>query len=155
MLPNARIVHAVRDPLDTCFSCFSKLFANGQYQTYDLAEIGRYYRRYRCVMEHWQEVLPAGRILDVRYEDVVTDLEGQARRIIGHCGLNWDDRCLAFHQTNRPVHTASAIQVRQPLYRSAVGRADAFRPYLRPLFDALFGGDTADPACRIAAPAIR
>jgi tetratricopeptide (TPR) repeat protein len=137
MLPNARIIHAVRDPLDTCFSCFSKLFANGQYQTYDLAELGRYYRQYRRVMEHWQGVLPPGRIIDVRYEDVVSDLEGQARRIVAHCGLEWDGRCLAFHKTDRPVHTASAIQVRGPIYRSAIGRAQHHAPFLAPLLNAL------------------
>lgn len=139
ILPNARIIHAVRDPLDTCFSCFSKLFANGQYQTYDLAELGRYYRRYQRVMAHWRRVLPAGRILDVQYEDVVTDLEGQARRIIAHCGLMWHDRCLAFHETERPVHTASAMQVREPIYRGAVGRAQQYVPFLQPLLDALSG----------------
>jgi hypothetical protein len=77
-LPNARIIHAVRDPLDTCVSCFSKLFAFSQHQTYDLGELGRYYRRYQALMEHWHRLLPPGRILDVRYEDVVADLEGQA-----------------------------------------------------------------------------
>jgi len=121
-LPNARIIHAVRDPVDTCMSCFSKLFASGQYHTYDLEELGRYYRHYQALMEHWHRVVPSGRILDVRYEDVVADLEGQARRIIFHCGLEWDQRCLAFHETERPVHTASAVQVRQPIYSSSIGR---------------------------------
>lgn len=137
MLPNARIIHAVRDPLDTCFSCFSKLFANGQYETYDLAELGRYYRRYQKLMEHWRAVLPPERILEVRYEDVVADLAGQARRMIAYCGLDWDERCLAFHETDRPVHTASALQVREPIYRNAIGRAQAHRPFLQPLLDAL------------------
>ena len=132
-LPNARIIHVVRDPVDTCVSCFSKLFANGQYQTFDLAELGRYYRRYQVLMAHWHRVLPSGRILDVRYEDVVADLEGQARRIVDHCDLDWDTRCVAFHETERPVHTASAIQVRQPIYRSAIGRAQVYRPFLQPL----------------------
>jgi Flp pilus assembly protein TadD len=137
ILPNARIIHTVRDPLDTCFSCFSKLFSNGQHQTYDLAELGRYYRHYQNLMEHWRQLLPPGRIMDVRYEDVVTDLEGQARRIVAHCGLEWDERCLAFHNTERPVHTASALQVRQPIYQSASGRAQPFRQHLAPLLDAL------------------
>lgn len=141
LFPNARIIHAVRDPVDTCLSCFSKLFANGQYQTYDLAELGRYYRYYCRVMEHWRRVLPAGRILDVRYEDVVADLESQARRIIVHCGLAWHDRCLAFHETERPVHTASAVQVRQPIYQSAIGRARRFMPFLQPLLNELPGTD--------------
>ena len=97
-LPNAKIIHAMRDPVDTCVSCFSKLFSAEQNHTYDLGELGRYYRRYERLMAHWRRVLPAGRILDVRYEDVVGDLESQARRIIAHCGLPWDDRCLSFHR---------------------------------------------------------
>jgi tetratricopeptide (TPR) repeat protein len=136
-LPNARIIHAARDPIDTCVSCFSKLFANSQHQTYDLAELGRYYQRYRALMQHWRQVLPAGRILDVQYEDLVSDFEGQARRIIAHCDLNWHERCLAFHKTDRAVHTASAVQVRQPLYRSAIGRAQPFAAYLQALMDVL------------------
>jgi Flp pilus assembly protein TadD len=138
-LPNARIIHTVRDPLDTCLSCFSKLFVGGQPQTYELAELGRYYRHYRDLMAHWHAVLPPGRILDVRYEDVVADLDGQARRIIAHCGLDWDARCLDFHRTARPVRTASAAQVRQPIYGNAVGRGRPYEPFLRPLVDALAG----------------
>ena len=97
-LPNAKIIHTIRDPVDTCISCFSKLFSAEQNHTYDLGELGRYYRRYEQLMAHWHRVLPAGRILDVRYEDVVADLESQARRIIAHCGLPWDRRCLPFHR---------------------------------------------------------
>jgi tetratricopeptide (TPR) repeat protein len=132
-LPNAIIIHTNRDPVDTCLSCFSKLFTEGQNHTYDLAELGRYYRHYQALMVHWHRVLPPGRILDVRYEDVVADLEGQARRIIAHCGLNWDPRCLVFHQTERPVLTASATQVRQPIYNSAIGRWRVHEPFLGPL----------------------
>ncbi len=132
-LPNARIIHAVRDPVDTCMSCFSKLFANGQYFTYDLAELGRYYRHYDALMKHWHGVLQPGRILDVRYEDLVGDLETQARRIIEHCELKWNRRCLGFHDTERPVRTASAMQVRQPIYRGAIGRAQPYVPFLEPL----------------------
>ena len=115
-LPNAKIIHTIRDPVDTCISCFSKLFSAEQNHTYDLGELGRYYRRYERLMAHWRSVLPAGRILDVRYEDVVSDVEQQARRIIAYCGLPWTDRCLSFHETERPVRTASATQVRQPIY---------------------------------------
>jgi sulfotransferase family protein len=90
-------------------------------------------------MAHWRDVLPAGRILDVRYEDVVSDLENQARRIIAYCGLPWDERCLAFHKTERPIRTASATQVRRPIYKSAVGRWRAYEDHLGPLLAALDG----------------
>jgi tetratricopeptide (TPR) repeat protein len=136
-LPNAKIIHSMRDPVDTCISCFSKLFSAEQNHTYDLGEIGRYYRRYQRLMSHWRSILPADRILDVRYEDVVADLEGQARRIIAHCGLPWDDRCLAFHKTERPIRTASASQVRRPIYKSAVGRWRVYEDQLGPLLAAL------------------
>jgi tetratricopeptide (TPR) repeat protein len=136
-LPNAKIVHCVRDPIDTCISCFTKLFTAEQSHTYDLAELGRYYRRYQRLMAHWRRVLPAGRMLDIRYEDVVADLEGQARRLLDYCGLPWDDGCLAFHRTVRPVRTASATQVRQPIYKSAVGRWKAYEKELGPLLAAL------------------
>jgi len=144
-LPNAPIIHTVRDPVDTCLSCFSKLFIEGQYHhTYDLAELGRYYRHYQALMLHWHHVLPAGRILDVRYEDVVADLEGQARRVVAHCGLDWDPRCLAFHQTQRSILTASAAQVRQPIYSSAVGRWRVHKETLQPLLMELGISDSSN-----------
>lgn len=132
-LPNAPIIHTFRDPVDTCVSCFSKLFNDDQGHTFDLAELGRYYRHYRTLMAHWRRVLPPGRILHVRYEDVVADLEGQARRIVAHCGLDWDARCLAFHQSERPVRTASSAQVRQPIYNNAIGRSRVYTEFLAPL----------------------
>ena len=140
-LPNAKIIHTMRDPVDTCISCFSKLFAGEQNHTYDLGELGRYYKRYQQLMAHWRRVLPPGRIFDVRYEDVVADVEGEARRIIAHCGLPWDDRCLAFHETRRPIRTASATQVRQPIYKSAVGRWRVYEQQLGPLLIALDGAE--------------
>ena len=132
-LPEASIIHVRRDPLDTCLSCFSKHFASPQNHTYDLAELGRYYRKYAELMAHWQEVLPAGRMLEVRYEDLVAGFEPAARRILAHCGLDWDEACRSFHRTARPVHTASAAQVRQPIYGSAVGRGKPYREFLTPL----------------------
>jgi hypothetical protein len=107
-LPNTKIIHTIRDPVDTCISCFSKLFSAEQNHTYDLSELGRYYKRYERLIAHWHHVLPAGCILDVRYEDVVADVEGQARRLIACCGLPWDDRCLAFHKTTHCKRDASA-----------------------------------------------
>jgi hypothetical protein len=88
-------------------------------------------------MTHWQRVLPPGRIIDVHYEDLVGDLEGGARRIIAHCGLPWDRRCLDFHRTERTVRTASATQVRRPIYKSSVGRWRKYKNFLEPLFDEL------------------
>jgi hypothetical protein len=136
-LPNAAIIHAVRNPVDTCLSCFSKLFSAAQTHTYDMAELGRYYRRYQALMAHWHRVLPPGRILDVHYEDVVSDLEGQARRFVTHCRLDWDPRCLDFHRTERSVRTASVAQVRQPIYNSSIGRWRMHEPFLGPLLTEL------------------
>jgi tetratricopeptide (TPR) repeat protein len=140
-LPGAKIIHTNRSPVDTCVSCFSKLFAAEQTQTYDLAELGRYYRAYHGLMAHWREVLPAGSFLDVRYEDVVADTEGQARRILEFCELDWDPRVLDFHRTQRPVKTASSSQVRQPIYSSSVARWRNYEKYLGPLLAEL--GDLA------------
>jgi len=136
-LPNARIVHCRRDPLDTCLSCYASNFSRGQPFAYDLRELGLYYRAYDDLMAHWREHLPPDRFLEVRYEDVVDDLEGQTRRLIAFCGLDWDDACLAFHQTRRPVRTASVNQVRQPIYRASVGRWKLYERHLGPLLDVL------------------
>jgi len=145
VLPNARIVHVMRDARDTCLSCYSKLFAAEQNFAYDLGELGRYHRKYAGLMNHWRQWLPAGVMLDVRYEDVVTDMESQARRIVAHCGLAWDDRCLAFHKTDRPIKTASVAQVREPIYRKAVDRWRNYESHLAPLSAAL-GDRVAGPA---------
>jgi tetratricopeptide (TPR) repeat protein len=136
-LPNARIIHTRRDPLDTCFSCFFKVFGGDQPFAYDLGELGRYYRAYEALMEHWRHVLPQGVMLEVQYEDIVADLEGQARRLISACGLEWNDACLEFYRTQRPVWTASFAQVRQPIYKSSVGRWRRYEKQLQPLIDAL------------------
>lgn len=136
-LPNARIIHVQRNPLDTCVSCFTKLFTGSLDFTYDLAELGRYYAAYERLMDHWRSVLPPAVMLDVRYEELVEDFEAQARRIVGHCGLPWNDRCLEFHTTDRAVMTASAAQVRQPLFKTSVGRWRAYEPWLEPLRRAL------------------
>jgi tetratricopeptide (TPR) repeat protein len=136
-LPRARIIHARRDPMDTCLSCFSKHFRTSQKFAYDLGELGRFYRAYDTLMAHWRNALPAGVMLDVQYEDMVADLEGQTRRMLDTCGLEWDDACLAFHETQRPVRTASAVQVREPIYKSAVGRWRAYEEELGPLIEAL------------------
>jgi tetratricopeptide (TPR) repeat protein len=135
-LPNARIIHTRRDPVDTCVSCFSTLFAQSQPFAYELGELGRYYRAYEQLMDHWRSVLPEGVMLEVRYEDLVTDFEAQVRRVLAHCGLEWDQACLAFYNAKRSVKTASAAQVYQPLYSSSVGRGKCYSDLLRPLLDA-------------------
>jgi Flp pilus assembly protein TadD len=133
ILPNATIIHAVRDPVDTCMSCFATHFTRAHPHTYDLAELGRYYLHYRRLMAHWHEVLPPGAILDVHYEDMVADVEGVSRRIVAHCGLEWDARCLDFHRSARPIRTASAAQVRKPIYQGAVQRWRKYEAFLEPL----------------------
>lgn len=142
MLPKARLIHVTRDPLDTCLSCFTLRFVgNNSPFSYDLGELGRRFRRYEKIMRHWQQVLPAGSILQVRYEDLVADFEPQIRRMLDFCGLSWDARCLAFHQATRAVRTASATQVRQSLYSSSIGRWRRYERHLGPLIEAL-GPDT-------------
>ena len=103
----ARMIHLRRDPVDTCLSCFCTLFAEALPCTYDLAELGRYHRAYEGLMDHWRTTLPPGMMLEVRYEDAIADLEGQSRRIIDRCGIEWDARCLEFHRSERSVRTAS------------------------------------------------
>jgi tetratricopeptide (TPR) repeat protein len=141
MLPNAKIIHVNRNPVDTCLSCFTKPFNHGHAYSYDLAELGRYYADYARLMAHWRQVLPEGVFLEVRYEELVTDNEAQARRLIAYCGLEWNDACLKSHETKRSVRTASVTQVRQPIYTSSIERWRKYEPYLKPLLDEL--GDLA------------
>jgi tetratricopeptide (TPR) repeat protein len=137
MLPGAHIIHCRRDAVDTCLSCYSKLFTTGQEFSYDLVELGRYYRGYEKLMAHWRAVLPRERFLDIDYENIIAGLEGEARRLLAFCGLDWDPACLSFHKSARPIRTASMNQVRRPLYATSVRRWEAFRDELRPLLDAL------------------
>jgi tetratricopeptide (TPR) repeat protein len=120
ILPNAKIIDARRHPLDACLSCFRQLFAKGQNFTYDLTEIGEYYLQYQRMMDHWARVLP-GRVLTVQYEEVVADFEPQVRRLLDFCGLPWEDACLRFYESDRPVRTPSSEQVRQPIYDRSIG----------------------------------
>jgi len=141
ILPKARIIHVKRTPADTCLSGWSRLFNRGQLHSYDLGEIGAYYRGYARLMDHWHSVLPPGTILDVNYEDLVNDNEAQAHRLVDFCGLEWDDACLDFHKTDRSIRTASVTQVRQPIYTTSLDRWRHYEAFLDPLFDAL--GDLA------------
>lgn len=137
MLPKARIIHVRRDPRDTCFSCYSKLFQQGLDFSYDLGELGRYYKAYERLMAHWRAILPDGVMLDVDYEALVGDFETEARRIVEFGGLAWDERCLRFHENKRAVRTLSELQVRQPLFRHGIGRFKPYEAFLAPLFAAL------------------
>jgi tetratricopeptide (TPR) repeat protein len=143
MLPRARIIHCRRDPIDTCLSAYTRKFSHGQPFAYDLGELGRYYRAYDALMAHWRGLLDADHFLEVGYEAVVADLEGEARRLVAFCGLEWDEACLAFHQTRRAVRTASVNQVRRPLYRTSVARWKPYEAQLGPLLEALSGGAKA------------
>ncbi len=136
ILPNAKIIDARRAPMDCCFSGFKQLFAEGQEFTYGLTEIGRYYADYVDLMQHWDEVLP-GKVLRVQHEDVLDDPEGQIRRMLDHCGLEFEDACLQFHKTDRAVRTASSEQVRQPINRKGQGAWVPFDPWLGDLRAAL------------------
>ncbi|MFH2134320.1 MAG: sulfotransferase, partial [Pseudomonadota bacterium] len=137
MLPNAKIIHINRNPVDTCLSCFTRLFQRKQEHTYDLAELGRYYAEYARLMDHWRAVLPEGAFLDIKYEDIVADQEKEARKLLAYCELEWDDACLDFHKTKRQVRTASVTQVRQPIYTSSVERWRKYEQFLGPLLDEL------------------
>jgi tetratricopeptide (TPR) repeat protein len=137
ILPHARVIHVTRDPVDTGLSIYGKLFARPQPFAYDLTEIGGYHRAYQALMAHWRAVLPKDRFLEVAYEDVVADLEGQARRMTAFLDLDWNPACLRFDKTQRTVRTASLNQVRQPLYNDSVGRWRPYAAHLRPLLDAL------------------
>ena len=137
VLPQARIVRLRRDPVDTCLSAWSRLFPVTLPYCYDLGELGRYHRAYDRLMAHWSAVLPEGAMLDVEYEALVADFEPQVRRILAHCGLDWNEACARYYETRRPVRTASLVQVRQPIYRNSVARWRPYRDMLRPLLDAL------------------
>jgi len=132
MFPKARIVHARRHPMDVCFSCFEQNFTQGYRWSTDLRDLGHYYGLYRRLMAHWQKVLPLP-MFDWSYEEVIGDLEPAARRLLAFCGLAFEPGCLVFHETQRPVHTASLDQVRRPLYKSSVGKWRRYEEQLAPL----------------------
>ena len=136
ILPNAKIIDARRNPMACCFSGFKQLFAEGQEFTYGLEEIGKYYRDYVQLMDHWDEVLP-GFVLRVQYENVVNDLDTEIRRILDFCGLPFEDACVEYHKTERSIRMPSAEQVRQPIYKSGLEQWRNFEAWLDPLKDAL------------------
>ena len=140
MFPNARVIHCRRSALDTATSCYTTLFANGLRFTYSMDSMIAAWRDYERLMAHWRDVLPLP-ILDVQYEDMVADQEGVSRRIVEFCGLDWDPRCLKFHEREGAVRTASFWQVRQPVYTSSVERWRRYEAHIKPLIDAF--GDSA------------
>jgi hypothetical protein len=132
VFPNARVIYMRRDPVDTCLSCYFQNFT-GQDFTLDLADLVHYYRGHQRLMARWRDVLPPDFLLEVPYEELIADQEAWSRKILGFIGLEWDDRCLDFHQTSRQVVTASAWQVRQKLYSSSVARWRNYEKFLGPL----------------------
>jgi hypothetical protein len=136
ILPNAKIIDARREPMACCFSNLKQLFANGQEFTYSIEDIGRYYRTYLELMEHWDAVM-AGKVLRVHHEDVVDDLEGNVRRILDFCGLEFEPGCVEFYKTERSVRTASSEQVRQPIFREGLDQWRNYEPWLGPLREVL------------------
>lgn len=143
LFPRARIVLCRRDLRDVCLSCFFQHFTAGLNWTHDLSDLAFRAKEVERLVAHWREVLPTP-ILEIQYESMVNDLEGESRRLIDFLGLPWDSACLAFHETERPVLTASVWQVRQPLYTTAVGRWRLYREHLTPLLDGLAGIVTGD-----------
>ena len=136
LFPKARIIHCRRDPMDTCLSCYFQNFRHALNFAYDLRDLGLHYRQYQKLMHHWRSVSPMP-MLEVSYEELVSNQEKGSREIIDFCGLEWDDKCLAFHELERPIQTASLWQVRQPIYTSSVGRWRQYEKYLGPLKESL------------------
>ncbi len=136
ILPNAKIIDARRHPMSGGFSCFKQLFAHGQTFTYNLTDLGHYYRDYVTLMDHWDEVLP-GRVHRVQYEDMVSDTENQIRQLLDYCDLPFEDQCLRFYETERAIRTPSSEQVRQPVYKEGLAQWRNFEVHLEPLKKAL------------------
>jgi tetratricopeptide (TPR) repeat protein len=132
-IPNAKIIHVIREPRDICLSIYTMLFTYPTPFAYTQEEIARYYNFHRHLMNQWKKTLPAGSVFEVRYEDIVSDVKGQTRRLLEYCGLPWEDNCLNFYENDRPVRTASRIQVRQPIYPTSVGKWKNYEPFLEPL----------------------
>ena len=138
MLPNAKIIHVKRNPIDTCLSCFTMNFIGKNIKfSYDLRELAEFYVEYAGMMEHWRQILPTEAFIEVQYEDIVADQETQARRLIEYCGLEWNDACIDFHKTERSVRTASVAQVRKPVYTSSIERWRRYEKHLPPLLEVL------------------
>lgn len=136
ILPNAKIIHCRRNPIDTCLSCYKQLFSNGQYWSYNLEDLAEHYAIYEETMDYWRKALP-GKFMEIYYEDTVNDFENQARKLIDYVGLEWDDACLSPHKHERAVLTASRAQVRKPVYKSSVEGWRRYEKQLQPLVEPL------------------
>lgn len=141
IMPNARIIHIRRNPVDNCISCFTRLFREDLPYSYDFDDLADYYGKYAGLMDHWRSVLPEGSFHELKYEDLVADTEGKARELLEFIGLPWEDRCLAFYDAKRPVKTASVTQVREPIYTRSVDRWKKYGAAVQPLIDRLAGLD--------------
>jgi hypothetical protein len=139
-LPNAKIVHLVRDPVDACFASFKQLFADAYPHSYEQTEMARHHARYRKLMMTWRERFP-GQFFDISYEDTARNLEPNARELIDYLGLSWEDSCLNFHQQAGAVSTASAAQVREPAHTRSIGRWKRYEQQLSPMLEALVQED--------------
>ncbi len=132
LFPSAKIVHCLRDPMDTCLSCYFHNFSGDHSYSYALEDLGFYYNQYLDLMNHWKQVLSIP-VMDIRYEELISDQDSISRKLVDFCGLDWDDNCLGFYKTSRTVSTASHDQVRQPIYTRAVGRSEHYMEFLAPL----------------------
>ncbi len=139
ILPDAKIIHISRNPMDNCLSIFTNYFRGFHPYAYDLQELGEHYRRYQEMMDHWRSVLPAESWHEIRYEELVSDQESQTRGLLDYCGLSWRDECMDFHKTKRRVGTASNAQVRRPMYKDSLELWRRYEKQLQPLHDAIFG----------------
>ena len=135
-LPNAKIIHVRRTPVDACYAIYKFLFNEAYAWSYDLGEIASYYVAYHRLMAHWREALP-GRLIEIAYEDLVADLESVARKLVADLGLAWEPACIEFHRNEAAAMTGSAAQVRQKVYSSSVGRWKNYEEQLQPVVKAL------------------
>jgi hypothetical protein len=138
-LPQAKIIHCVRDPADNCFSIFRNYFSHEHNYGYDLVELGEYYLLYQDLMRHWHDLFP-GRIYDISYEKLVSSQEEESRKLVHHCGLDWSESCLSFYTTPRAVSTISAAEVRRPIYSDSVQLWKRCERQLQPLTEVLCRG---------------
>ncbi|MHB8256706.1 MAG: sulfotransferase family protein [Acidiferrobacterales bacterium] len=138
LFPGARVIHCVRDPVDTCLSIYFQHFNDTHVYARDLSSLGQYYRQYQRLMAHWKTVLRIP-LMDIQYEELVENQEDLSRRMIEFCELKWDDRCLRFHESVRFVTTPSYDQVRRPIYRKSVARWKNYEQFIEPLLSALRG----------------